>query len=140
MEGFCDAVFAFAVTLLVVSLEVPATFELLDTMRGFFALVICFALLLTLWYEHYKFFRRYGLRDTLTMYLNAVLLFLVLFFVYPLKFRFTLLADQLLGFSDEIIEPSQIPLLMTIYGAGFVAPSRWCSWRSTGGRTPCAAP
>jgi uncharacterized membrane protein len=122
VEGFCDAVFAFAVTLLVVSLEVPGSFdELLETMRGFFAFAICFALLLSLWYEHYKFSRRYGLRDTLTLQLNAVLLFLVLFFVYPLKFLFTLLADQLLGFSDEVIEPSQVPLLLVIYGAGFVA-------------------
>ncbi len=122
VDSFCDAVFAFAVTLLVVSLEVPGSFdELLETMRGFFAFAICFALLLTLWYEHYKFSRRYGLRDTLTVYLNAVLLFLMLFFVYPLKFLFTLLADQLLGFSDEVIEPSQVPLLLVIYGAGFVA-------------------
>lgn len=122
VESLCDAVFAFAVTLLVVSLEVPGSFdELLETMRGFFAFAICFALLLSLWYEHYKFSRRYGLRDTLTVHLNAVLLFLVLFFVYPLKFLFTLLADQLLGFSDEVIEPSQVPLLLVIYGAGFVA-------------------
>ncbi len=122
VDSFCDAVFAFAVTLLVVSLEVPGSFdELLETMRGFFAFAICFALLLELWYEHYKFSRRYGLRDTLTVHLNAVLLFLVLFFVYPLKFLFTLLADQLLGFSDEVIEPSQVPLLLVIYGAGFVA-------------------
>jgi uncharacterized membrane protein len=122
VEGFSDAVFAFAVTLLVVSLEVPSTSdELIGTMRGFFAFAVCFALLLLLWYEHYKFFRRYGLRDTLTVYLNAALLFLVLFYVYPLKFLFTLLADQLLGFGGEVIEPSQVPLLMVIYGAGFVA-------------------
>lgn len=122
VEGFCDAVFAFAVTLLVVSLEVPSTFdESLETMQGFFAFAICFVLLLLVWYEHYKFFRRYGLGDNLTVYLNAALLFLVLFYVYPLKFLFTLLADQLLGFGEEVIESSQIPLLMVIYGAGFVA-------------------
>jgi uncharacterized membrane protein len=122
IEAFTDAVFAFSVTLLVVSLEVPKTFdELLVDMRGFFAFAICFALLLFVWYEHYKFFRRYGLRDLPTLWLNSVLLFLVLFYVYPLKFLFTLWMDQLLGFSEnEMIEASQVPLLLLIYSAGFV--------------------
>src|SRR5918912_701157 len=85
IEAFSDAVIAFAVTLLVVSLEVPKTFdELLLTMRGFFAFAICFALLLSVWYDHYKFFRRYGLMDTPTRWLNSALLFLMLLYVYPL--------------------------------------------------------
>jgi uncharacterized membrane protein len=132
IEGFSDAVFAFAVTLLVVSLEVPRTFdELISTMRGFFAFAICFGLLLAVWFEHYKFFRRYGISDSYTLRLNAVLLFIVLFYVYPLKFLFVLVVDQLLGYSTtsgssastvvEEIEPGQVPLLMVIFGVGFVA-------------------
>jgi hypothetical protein len=63
--------------------------------------------------------------------LSAALLFIVLFYVYPLKFLFTQVIDELLGFSTEVrlptgdvveaIEPGQWPLLMVIYGAGFVA-------------------
>ncbi len=132
LEGFSDSVFAFAVTLLVVSLEVPSTFdELLATMRGFFAFAVCFAFLFLAWLDHYKYFRRYGLTDSVTLWLTAALLFIVLFYVYPLKFLFTLLVDQMLGFSTEVrlpggrvveaIEYSQWPTLMVIYGAGFVA-------------------
>ncbi len=123
VEGFSDAVFAFAVTLLVVSLEVPKTFdELLATMRGFFGFAICFYLLLIVWYEHYKYFRRYGLNDLPTLWLNAALLFIMLIYVYPLKFLFTYLIDLLFGFAQsEKIEASQVPLLMVVYGAGFVA-------------------
>jgi uncharacterized membrane protein len=131
IEGFADAVFGFAVTLLVVSLEVPNTFEeLLAAMQGFFAFAISFYLLYQVWYDHYKFFRRYGLNDNFTMHLSTVLLFGVLFYVYPLKFLFTALMDQLLGFSTQVgsstgdvietIEPGQWPLLIIIFGAGFV--------------------
>src|SRR3954462_4063295 len=64
VEGFTDAVFAFAVTLLVVALEGPHTFEgLLDVLRGFPAFIICFALLMTFWTAHYRYHRRYGLED-----------------------------------------------------------------------------
>jgi uncharacterized membrane protein len=125
IETFSDAVFAFAVTLLIVSLEVPKTFEeLLTSMRGFVAFAICFALLMLVWHEQNVFFRRYALDDKVSILLNACLIFIVLFYVYPLKFLFSLL------FSDSIypagknpfsIRDDQVPQLMVIYGIGYVA-------------------
>ena len=131
-EGFSDAVLAFAVTLLVVSLEVPRTFtELMAGMRGFAAFAICFATLIHVWYLQYVFFRRYALQDRVTLLLNATLLFVVLFYVYPLKFLFRLMVDQFTGVplvvvrgdghAEPVIEAAQAPALMLIYGAGFVA-------------------
>jgi len=117
LEGFSDAVFAFAVTLLVVSLEVPKTFhELMDAMRGFAAFGVCFALLADVWFNHYRFFRRYGLQTTWAVFLNCVLLFFVLFYVYPLKFLF---ADVLTGGGG--IQAHDARTLFVIYGAGYAA-------------------
>ena len=126
VEGFSDAVFAFAITLLVVSLEVPRTFhELAGVMRGFLAFAVCFTLLVVIWREHYVFFRRYGLQDTTTIWLNAALLFVTLFYVYPLKFVFNLVLSGLTGAAEAgappAIEPGQVPTLFVIYGAGLIA-------------------
>jgi uncharacterized membrane protein len=117
LEGFSDAVFAFAVTLLVVSLEVPHTFrELMDTMKGFIAFAVCFAILMQIWAKHCGFFRRYGLQDATTRTLNAVLLFIVLFYVYPLKYLWGHLVTGSSGF-----EPDEGRTLLEIYGLGGAA-------------------
>jgi uncharacterized membrane protein len=123
IEGFSDAVFAFAITLIVVTLEVPKTFtQLLETMRGFLAFGTSFAILIWIWYAHYKFFRRYGLSDLFTITMNAILLFVVLFYVFPLKFVFTFVINGFL-FPESIVRyevaPSQTGSLMMIYGTGF---------------------
>src|SRR5687767_11027627 len=90
LEAFSDAVFAFALTLLVVSLDVPTSYaELMKLIAGFVPFAASFSLLTWIWYEHNLFFRKYGLQDAWTATLNAALLFVVLFYVYPLKFLFT---------------------------------------------------
>jgi uncharacterized membrane protein len=133
IEALSDAVFAFAITLLVVSLEVPKTFsELAETMHGFGAFLVSFMLLFFVWFNHYRFFRRYGLHDTTTALLNAALLFVVLFYVYPLKFLFTFLTDRFTGGHGEVRLPNgnvvamiesneQMASLMTIFNLGYLA-------------------
>ena len=125
LESFSDAVFAFALTLLVVSLEVPESFtELFDTMRGFVAFGVCFAILARIWNAHYVYCRRYGLDDGLVRFLTCVLLFIVLLYVYPLKFLFTLFINKtLLGIEtgQPRITSDQAATLFVIYGFGFSA-------------------
>jgi len=133
IEGLSDAVFGFAVTLLVVSLEVPKTFnELAEAMHGFGAFAISFALLVLVWWTQYKFFRQYGLQDNITILLNAVLLFVVLFYVYPLKFLFSFLINRFTGGHGEVRLPNgnveamienqeQLSALMVIFSIGYLA-------------------
>jgi uncharacterized membrane protein len=131
VEALSDGVFAFAITLLVVSLEVPRTFDqLLVMMRGFLAFAITFAMLFHVWFIHYNFFRRYGLSDNFTVWMTALLLFVVLFYVYPLKFVWTLMVNVVLGFGRTVevggqavpvVRAAQMPTLLAVYGAGFAA-------------------
>jgi len=87
-------VFAFALTLLVVSSDPPRSFpELTEQLWGFPGFAAAFAILLVVWHSHYIFFRRYALEDGLVTWINAGLLFLILFFVYPLKFLATMLSE-----------------------------------------------
>jgi uncharacterized membrane protein len=117
LEGFSDAVFAFAVTLLVVSLEVPKSFhELMAAMRGFLAFGVCFALLADVWFNHYRFFRRYGVQTPWAIFLNCVLLFFVLFYVYPLKYLWFAIFSH-----GGQIEAHQARTLFMIYGSGYAA-------------------
>lgn len=106
VEALTDMVFAFALTLLVVSNTPPNTFaELVDQLWGFPGFAAAFGIILILWHAHYIFFRRYALEDGITTALNAALLFLVLFFVYPLKY----LATQLSTFLRSVVEGAPAP-------------------------------
>lgn len=87
IETFSDAVFALAITLLVLSSTIPETFEdLWASMRDVIPFAICVALIIVIWYQHYIFFLKYGLQDKVTILLNTILLFVLLVYVYPLKF------------------------------------------------------
>jgi uncharacterized membrane protein len=131
LESLVDAVFAIAVTLLIVSRDVPKTFdEFLTVMWSFVGFAVTFSFLFMIWKEHYLFHRRFGLEDSTTIFLNSVLIFLILFYIYPLKFLAEVLIGEMVlnfmfgmkidfGFSGSI----DMRQLMLIYSSGV-----WMIW------------
>ena len=124
LEGFSDAVFGFSITLLVVSLQPPNTFaDLIVDLQRLPAFAVSFAIIVFIWGVHYSFFRRYGLQDMTTIILNMALLFVVLFYVYPLRFVFEVAFDAIFGFAntDNLIGPQDATALYVIYSTGYIA-------------------
>jgi uncharacterized membrane protein len=118
VEAISDAVFGFAVTLIVVSLEPPATFQDLKNEMLSVPIFACsFAILLLIWFKQYRFFRRFGLEDVTTTVLNFALLFVVLVYVYPLKFLFS----GLFHGTAQRLDSGQYVQLLAIYSAGYIA-------------------
>jgi uncharacterized membrane protein len=126
IEGFSDAVFGFALTLLVVSLEVPEDYAgLREILIGFPAFAVTFTVICWVWFEHYLLFRRYDLEDGLTVFINCVLLFIVVFYAFPMKFMFTrLITGSVLGLGPGIargLSADDARQLMVVYSGGFAA-------------------
>lgn len=127
LEAFSDGVFAFSATLLVVSLEVPRTVPaLIAELRGFVAFGLSFGALVLIWCVHNAFFRRYGLQDPWTVFLNSCLLFVILFYVYPLKFLAEGFAGTVLGLGRRESAPliqswEELGSLFVLYDLGFIA-------------------
>ena len=62
LEAFSDVIFGFALSLIVISLEVPKTYDaLMETMRGVVPFAFCFVIFIGLWFAHHEFFKRYAL-------------------------------------------------------------------------------
>jgi uncharacterized membrane protein len=131
IETFSDAVMAFSITLLVAALEVPQTFhELKETLLGGLPFACTVALVFLFWYQQYRYYRLYGINDTPSVLLNMVMLAVLLFYVYPLKFLFQLLLTMTLGINffpeaavrgHEVIGQQDFPGLVVIYSLGYAA-------------------
>lgn len=116
IEGFSDAIFAFAATLVVVSFDIPKVFSELQDMRWeFLSFGISFMALVLIWVVHYKYFRRITDIDFVIIAINMFLLFVILFYVYPLKFlSYTFIGEA------QFENHSDLAYLFIIYGIGFI--------------------
>ena len=126
LEAITDAVFAIAITLLIVSHDVPRDYvHFRSVMWGFCGFAVTFFALIAIWYNTFKFHRRFGIEDGYTIFLSSILIFVVLFYIYPLKFmaqiviNFMILKNSFgidfdVGFSGNI----DINHLFIVYGAG----------------------
>lgn len=127
VENLSDIVFALVLTLAAAQ-SVPSSFaDLANLWRDGLAMAACFALILTIWHTHHVFFRRYDLQDSWTVFLNAVLLLLVLVFIYPLKFMADFVVTLFTGGYESsasiqaVITVEQVAHLYLIYGVFFIA-------------------
>lgn len=119
-EALADAVIGFSMTLMVVSLDVPRdSTQLFTAMRGFVTFAITFATLFSVWFAHNRFCRRYGLDDDRTSWLTAGVLFIVVFYAYPLKFVVSWLVDRHVGLPEPSVGPNDMLWVVSLYGAGF---------------------
>lgn len=128
LEGFVDASFAFAVTLLVISIgRVPASVpEMLHALRGVPAFALCFLAIARIWKTHRDWSRNYDLEDDGAMRLSLALVFVVLVYVYPLRLLF---ASMFAGFSGGWLVDQPLVLdnlddlrvAFEVYGCGFGA-------------------
>jgi uncharacterized membrane protein len=87
LDTFVDAAFAFAVTLLVISVdEVPSSYdEFMQALGQIPAFLACFALMMLFWWGHHNWSRKFGLHETPSTLLSLALVALVLIYVYPLR-------------------------------------------------------
>ena len=127
VENFSDIVFALSLTLIVAS-SVPTTFDnLVSLWREAIAVAMCFALVLLIWSKHHAFHRRYGLDDGPTVLLNAIVLFLIMIFAYPLKFLALFLVNFFTGYYQSgpdvaaVLPLDQVQWFIVIYAMGYAA-------------------
>ena len=89
IENLSDIVFALAFGMLVSTGFPISNFSDLELfLASTIPVSAGFAIMVFLWHQHFTFFRRYGVADQKIIFLNAVLLFVILYLAYPLRFSF----------------------------------------------------
>jgi uncharacterized membrane protein len=125
LETFVDAAFAFALTMLVISVDsIPASMdELVQAFKRIPAFAASFAIIVMFWHGHYRWSRRYGFEDGTSVVLSLLLVFLVLVFLYPLRLMMSGALNAMSGgwlpAELEITQLSHLRTFFVLYGLAF---------------------
>lgn len=125
IEVFSDAAFAFAVTMLVISVSsIPQNYDqLIVAIKGVPAFAASFSVITVLWVSHRRWSRRFGLDDGISTFLTLALIFVILVYIYPLRLMMNITFFALSGGwfpSDfKISGSAEVAGLVMFYGIGF---------------------
>jgi hypothetical protein len=127
LDTFIDAAFAFATTMLVISVgNIPNNFnELILAFKTIPSFLASFASVTFIWLGHRKWSRRYGIENNFTILMSLGLVFVLLIYIYPLRLVFSALFTWISGgflpseFSISTI--NELSILFVVYGLGFAA-------------------
>ena len=125
LETFTDAAFAFAVTMLVISIDdiLRSPDALIEAFKGAPAFAISFVQMMMFWLAHRRWSRRFGLEDTTATILSFVLVILVMIYIYPLKIMFSSflawMTNGWLPANFALTGYDDVAQLFVIYGIGF---------------------
>jgi uncharacterized membrane protein len=115
VAALSDGIFAFAATLLVVDIGTTVDIKNIHTQLPLFiSFGIAFFVMMILWKIHYNFFQRTKYVDNWIIAANTLLLFTILFYLFPLK---TLINSITLKIEMTDEDLSQ---LFMLYGFGFI--------------------
>lgn len=128
LEGFSDGVFAVAITVLVLSLEVPGpghgslTSQLAGTWPSYAAYVVSFMIIGIIWVNHHTLLMRFARVDRPLLFFNLLLLMFVTVIPFPTK----LLAEYLReGGRDSHVAAALYGVVMEGMGLSFAALFSW---------------
>jgi len=126
IETFVDAAFAFAITMLIISVdEIPSSVEgLLLSARDIPAFLASAIQIGLIWHWHSVFSRRFGLQDGKTIMLSMALVMLVLVFIYPVKLvfmgLFSWISSGYLSTGVGGMQESDLTAMFSYFAIGFL--------------------
>lgn len=129
LDGFFDAAFAFAVSILAIAgTEVPRDLHgMLVALNRIPAFACSFATLLVFWYRHVRWRERCRVHDTTSVLISLMLVFFALIFVYPLNMVFSAMFNAIYGsltgklLPDSLVieQAHDMTLLYLCYGSAY---------------------